>query len=476
MFDNDYNVKDLLDINYIDGITMVDQHGKIVYTVRYNPRFDNESDTYDVLNKNYLEVYNLDSLEESTIYNCLKQGIPITKSHQTFSDYRGRILTTKNITIPIIKNGKILGAVELSKDITTNEDVKRKCSRPTNFPAKKPLPCELNLAQYTFKDITTQNKYMLENIEKAKLIADSSSPILIYGSTGTGKELFVQSIHNHSYRRHKPFIAQNCASIPETLMETTLFGSVVGAYTGASDTPGIFELADGGTLFLDELNSMPWSMQAKFLRVLQDGLIKRVGDTKYKKVDVRIIAAMNVDPLEALHKKLLRDDIFYRLSVISFKLLPLKDRKEDIMLLTNYFISIYNHKFNKAVTTVSKKVAELFYTYDWPGNVRELQHIIEAAMNITNTNTIHIDHLPIYITEKYNHLQEPLLEDFLISPKSEESILPLNEAIEAIEVSMIKKALKKSAGNMSKASKLLKVSRQTLQYKIDKYGLDLDKD
>lgn len=477
MADRKLHSKDLLSIQYIDGITLVDHKGKIVYSVRYNPRFDNESSEYEVLNKNFLEVYHIDKLEESTIYNCLKSGMPIVNQHQTFSDYKGTVLTTQNITIPIIRNGKVLGAIELSKDITTNEDVRRissKYKEPINATLNGTFGNEYNFAQYTFDDIITRHQRFHQDIEKAKLIADSSSPILVYGETGTGKELFVQSIHNYSNRRDKPFIAQNCAAIPETLMETTFFGSVKGAYTEATDTPGIFEMADGGTLFLDEINSMPLNMQAKLLRVLQDGVIRRIGDVKYRKVNVRIVAAMNIDPLEALGKKLLRDDIFYRLSVINFKLLPLRVRSEDILPLSQHFISNYNIRFNKSVTAISKNVEALFLEYEWPGNVRELQHVIEAAMNITTTNTIGVNHLPIYISEKFTDLQDNPVTDSNSLSISVDNEQPLSEVVEQVEISMIKNALKVCKGNMSKASRLLKISRQTLQYKIDKYQINIE--
>lgn len=467
---NKLDIGDLIGLNYIDGITIVDNHGRIVYSVRHNPRFDSDSQVADmnnVLNRNFLETYKLKNIEESSLYKSLKYKVPIYNKCQTFKDFKDRIYNTQNITIPIIRSGKVVGAIELSKDITTNKHIDNNYGQSKeSYFINNPASSNQYMAQYHFEDIITSNEIMLENISKAKLIADSTSPILVYGATGTGKELFIQSIHNYSSRKDKPFVVQNCASIPETLMETTLFGCVKGAFTGSSNTAGLFELADGGTLFLDEFNSMPLNMQAKLLRVLQDGYIKRVGDTRYKKVDVRIIVAMNIDPMEALNTKLIRDDVFYRLNVISFKLIPLINRREDIVPLANYFISKYNLRFNKSVTGIDDKVEDLLLKYDWPGNVRELQHIIESAMNIVSCNKIMLDHLPIYITEKYKLLES---EDIL----SVDNIKPLNEVVKDLEIKMIKLALNKTNYNVSKAAKLLKLTRQTLQYKIEKYNIEL---
>ena len=303
---------------------------------------------------------------------------------------------------------------------------------------------------------------MKRSIEKAKMIAGSDSSVLVYGETGTGKELFVQSIHNYSKRKKKSFIAQNCAALPETLFESILFGSVKGSFTGAEDKAGLFEMADGGTLFLDEINSMPLNLQAKLLRVIQEGSLRRIGDNKNRKVDVRIITAMNIDPKEALDSDKIRKDLFYRLNVNSLKLISLKKRRNDINLLVNHFIEKYNNQSNKDIKGISKEVEMLFYLYDWPGNVRELQHIIEGAMNIAREDIIGLGSLPAYFkdivtdVEKYNE---------------NETIQPLNELVEIIEKKMINNAIKKAGGNVSKAAKYLEISRQTLQYKMKKYDI-----
>lgn len=458
-----------LDMEYVDAIMIIDHTGKIVYSVRYNPRFDDESkleDFKDIIDKNILEVYPTLDVEESTIINCLKHGIPKYEDNQVFYDYKGRVYNTQNLTLPIIKSGKILGAIEISKDITRIEELSDKNKKSIQIPSKENNKNNRIIAKYNFEDILTKNEEMKENIHKCKMVANSISSVLVYGETGTGKELFVQSIHNYSYRKNKPFIAQNCAALPESLFESILFGSVKGAFTGAIDKAGLFEQANGGTLFLDEINSMPINLQAKLLRVLQDGYVRRVGDSKDRKVDVRIMAAMNEEPMEALDKGHIREDLLYRLNVVSIKLVPLRERKEDISLYVNLFIKQYNQKLDKNVSGISKEVERLFYEYNWPGNVRELQHIIEASINMVDKGLIEVRHLPIYLSE---NIENRDLKDNI------DEVKPLNEAIEELEKRMIINSLKKTDGNISKASNYLSIPRQTLHYKINKYNIDVNK-
>lgn len=470
-----------LNMKYVDAVMIVDNKNKIVYSVRFNPRFDKdgcEDEFESIINRNFLEVYSSIKPEESSVMTCLKYGIPIYRESQRFYDEKGRVYNTQNLTLPIIRSGKILGAIELSKDVT-------KIKEDTLLSAKKfrsvidavidgPFKLDEFSAKYEFNDIITKNEEMLKNIKKAKIVADSNSSILVYGETGTGKELYVQSIHNYSSRRHKPFIAQNCAALPENLFESILFGSVKGAFTGAVDKPGLFEQAHGGTLFLDEINSMPINLQAKLLRVLQYGVIRRIGDSKDRKADVRIIAAMNVEPLKAVKEGQLREDLFYRLNVVSIKLIPLRNRLEDIPLYVKYFINKYNEELNKNVKGISSEVEKLFMSYDWPGNVRELQHIIEAAINIVDDGYIELENLPIYLAEKID------LDDDYESPEEHfyfsllEGRKSLDSVVNSIEKKMIIDALEKSKGNISKATETLKITRQRLYYKMSKYNIELD--
>lgn len=270
---------------------------------------------------------------------------------------------------------------------------------------------------------------------------------MIYGETGTGKELLVQSIHNASPRKSEAFIAQNCAAIPSSLLESILFGTAKGSYTGAVDRPGLFELADGGTLFLDEINSMPLDIQAKLLRVLENGVIRRIGGTKEHGVNVRIIAAMNEPADVCLREKTLRSDLYYRLNVINLQIPPLRDRKGDLPLLTDHFIQKYNFLFGKLVTKVDEEVKVRFNQYDWPGNVRELEHAIESAMNIMDGDSITVEHIPMHIAGD--------------TPAPERtkpiSLQPLRQALIDTEENLIRQALAETEGNIQKAAKLLEI-------------------
>lgn len=452
-------------MGYVDAIMIVDRHGKIVYSVRYNPRFYNdglEDELENIINKNFLEVYPDMEPSDSTMIKSITEGKTLYRPQQIFSDYKGRVINTQNLTIPIIRSGKILGAIELSKDITKIEEKVEDRIHIIDNNSKKAIEG----LKYTFDDIITSNKTMLHNINQAKIIANNNSSVIVYGETGTGKELYVQSIHSYSNRMNKPFIVQNCAALPENLFESILFGSVKGAFTGAVDKAGLFEEAHGGTLFLDEVNSMPLTLQAKLLRVLQDGRVRRVGDTKEKEVDVRIISAMNIEPVKAMELGQIREDLFYRLSVVNIKLLPLRDRKEDIMLYVDHFINIYNKKYNKLIKGISDDVKELFFNYNWPGNVRELQHIIESSMNFAQDRIIRTVHLPVYLSEKELE-SSTMIEDIYNLGQSRS----LDDVLEGMEKQMIIKALEESKGNITKAASILKITRQRLHYKLDKYRI-----
>lgn len=289
--------------------------------------------------------------------------------------------------------------------------------------------------------------------------AEGDASVLIYGDTGTGKELFVHSIHNSSKRRNNPFIAQNCAALPAALLEGILFGTTKGGFTGAEDRPGLFELANGGTLFLDEINSMPLELQSKLLRVLQDGNIRRVGGTNTINVDIRIIAATNVPPEEAVERKQLRKDLFYRLNVVSFEIPALKDRKDDIPILVDHFIKKFNEKLNRNVKGISRAVLNLFLNYRWEGNVRELEHLIEGIMNIYDGEIIDLEHIP------------PKIKQNVITQNKKHKDLSLKRVLDETERTLIQEALRQADNNITHAAGLLKIPRQTLQYKISKHKI-----
>ncbi len=454
------------------GIIVVDNNANIVY---YNETKSNvfESDPKYAIGKNVLEIFDGMKEEENTIYRVLKTEIPIINYVQTLNNFKGNKVILVTTTVPLYNENKIIGVLEVLEDINDYKEIYKRIINLTSLEEKSKnnnQEYKSNGTTYTLNNIISISNSMQELKKKIYKIADSTSPVLIYGETGTGKELVVQSIHNASFkRRKKPFIAQNCAAIPRSLLESILFGTTSGSFTGSKEKPGLFELADGGTLFLDEINSMDIDLQAKLLRVLQEGKIRRLGGHKTIEINVRVIAATNIMPLEAVERGLIRQDLYYRLNVISLNVTPLRERKEDIDILVEYFIEIYNCMLNKKVEKVSLECIKIFYEYDWPGNVRELKYTIERIMNFTDNVVIEIDDLPEYI-RNINKINNPVSND-LRNKIEEEEILPLKETIVDFEKRMIKKALLKTKGNKSKTARMLKIPRQTLNSKINKYGI-----
>lgn len=457
-------------------LTHLDE-GILVVDTGANVTFYNEPATSiagisseEAIGKNILEIFPKLTNETSTFYHVLRTKQPMVDYVQTYSNYRGKKVTTVTSTIPLLKEGKIAGALEIYRPFNSVKELSEKIvSLQKELFKKKSSNSDYggNGTQYTFDDIVGESNAIKELKLKAKKIADSSSPVLVYGETGTGKELLVQGIHNAGiYRRNKPFIAQNCAAIPNSLLEGILFGTALGSFTGAKDRPGLFELADGGTLFLDEINSMDIELQAKLLRVLQDGIIRRVGGRKTVKVDVRVIASTNEDPIKVIEHKRLRRDLFYRLNVISLDIPRLKERIQDIPLLIKDFIKGYNKKLNKNILGVTEECIELMKEYDWPGNVRELKYTIESIMNFTEGNRIGIRDLPIHMSgyKSSDMEDEHIEEDY-------NSLPPLKQALAQYEKKLVVRALEKSNGNCAKAARLLKVPRQTLHNKTKKYDI-----
>lgn len=311
-------------------------------------------------------------------------------------------------------------------------------------------------AIYTFDKIIGNNKEFLKTIEFAKQVADSRSTILIMGESGTGKEVFAQSIHNYSERRNETFIALNCGAIPKNLIESELFGYDEGAFTGAKKNghPGKFEIADGGTIFLDEIGEMPLDMQTRLLRVIEEGTVGRIGSTKEIVVDVRIIAATNKDLIEEVNKGNFRKDLFYRLNVLPLRLPALRDRKDDIPLLIDYFMNRISKRINKKIIEIPKDYLKELVEYDWPGNIRELENLIELMLNTGCMDHNHIINKRAISSENYIDIEE----------------VELN--LEKVEKEIITKALRKFSGNITNCAKALGIGRNTLYRKINKYKID----
>jgi len=305
-----------------------------------------------------------------------------------------------------------------------------------------------------------------EVAQKVQKVAPAKTTVLLLGESGTGKELFARAVHNLGGRREYPFVPINCAAIPRELLETELFGHEKGSFTGAEARKiGKFELADKGTIFLDEIAEMDMALQAKILRVIQEGEIERVGGIKAIKIDVRIVAASNKDLERAVDEKLFREDLFYRLNVFPVMIPPLRDRKEDIPLLAEYFISKYCRELKSSVKGISADAMEVLMTYPWKGNVRELENCVERAIILCDGDTILDDHIVLNRQMGVDHA----LRNLPMSGTLEEAS---REAIRIAETQRISKALKETKGNKSRAAELLQVSYKTLLTKIKDYGIE----
>lgn len=320
--------------------------------------------------------------------------------------------------------------------------------------------------RYSFRNIIGNSPTMHEVFRVMRHAASSESNVLITGESGTGKELVARAIHSNSVRARRKFVVINCGAIPEGLLESELFGYIRGAFTGAvSDKKGLIEEADRGTLFLDEIGELARTLQVKLLRILQDGEFLRVGDTKPRKVDIRVIAATNRDLKKAIAEKKFREDLYYRLNVIPIELPPLRERKEDIPLLVNHFIEKHKIKaIGKKIAGISKEAMQALINHHFPGNVRELENAIEYAIAFTSGPSIQKDDLPKYILET-----KPISEEVCTMP-----LMPLREAKADFERSIIIAALIEAGGNISEAARLLKIHRQNLQQKIRLLGIDIN--
>jgi arginine utilization regulatory protein len=361
--------------------------------------------------------------------------------------------------------GSVVGAVEISRDFTKIIEL---YDRISNLREKNNTNREGN---FLFENITGYNSNFLKAVENAKKASKSASTVLICGETGTGKEVFAKCIHNESNRFNKPFIAVNCAALPEGLLEGILFGTVKGGFTGAVDRPGLFEQADGSTLLLDEINSMSISLQAKLLRVLQEGHLRRVGGIKDIPVNVRIIATTNENPQVAIKKGALRKDLFYRLNVVNILIPPLKERREDIPLFIKEFVSKYNESLSKNVWEISNEIYDGFMSYDWPGNVRELKNYIEGAMNMVSGHILKKEHFTPQVQELVflNSSKLPSYSNFEYGFD-----MAIDEYMDSVEKNIISKALIQAKQNISEAARMLKIKRQTLQHKMKKYNINID--
>lgn len=376
-----------------------------------------------------------------TLAETIKTGKPIMNRAVEIIDSKGQRKTVIISTALLRdKTSKIIGGVETFRDNTVVEQLQKEIT-----------------GKYSFEDIISQSHKMQELFSILPNIAETTTTVLIEGQSGTGKELLARAIHNLSFRRAKPFIAVNCGALPDTLLESELFGYKAGAFTDAKkDKPGRFELAQGGTIFLDEIGDISPAVQVKLLRVLQNKTFEPVGAVESVKADVRVITATNKSLDELVRQGEFRDDLYYRINVLRLTLPALKERKEDIPLLIDHFIAKFNSLHNKNICCVSNDVIAALLEYGYPGNIRELENIIEHCFVLCDGQVIEIKHLPSSVCG---------VRQFSIQQQNQTT------SIEQMEIALIKQALSANKGNKTKAAKQLGIDKSTLFRKLKSYKI-----
>jgi len=442
------------DLEYSRNVVIVDNKGKIIYFS------ENNLSAYDLIfedtiGRKVTSLYKNLDISNSSMIAAVKTGKTFLNLKQGLRTQRDNTVYQVGSTYPLIEDGKIIGAIEYC-------EIKKEDFRSAPKPLlNNKIVYKENGTCYTTDDIITRNTKMLEIKNRIQKASKTDSTILIQGNTGTGKELVAQSIHNCSNRKDKPFISQNCGAIPENLFESLLFGTTKGSYTGAEDKAGIFEMAKGGTLFLDEINSLSLYTQVKLLKVIEEKRIRRIGGTQDIPLDIRIIVALNQAPEKLIEEGKMRADLYYRLSVVQINLPDLIARKDDIELLSNYFIERYNQELGLNVKPISCEILEVFEKYNWPGNIRELKNIIEGGFNNLVYNELTIMDVPKRVFEIKKTSPLEILEG---------SEYTLKTYLEDQERNIIYEAYKNNNNSLIATAKSLKMSSQLLRYKLDKYG------
>ena len=449
--------------NFVDGIIVTDTNADVVYIHQFTPDLTTLSEK-DSIGKNLFDIYPQMDPKSSTIMKALACGEVTLNNRSHLVTAEGDSFDVVDDTFPIREDGRIIGAVCI-----THSPARQQALSALNISSQQSkMPKDL----FTEADIVGRSDAIKTLRQQVRKISQTSSSLLIFGDTGTGKEMVAQSVHSGSNRKCKPFLTQNCAAIPASLLESIFFGTIKGSYTGAENHAGIFETADGGTVFLDEINSMDVGLQAKLLRVLEEKKITRIGSTESINVDVRIIAAVNRPPLECIKDGTLRPDLFYRLGSVTLNIPALRDRAGDVELLTKFFVDDYNASMKKNIIGVSQDVMTVFRNYSWPGNVRELKNVIEGAFNLCDSTIIGLGDLPAYMLSDVE--VEKIVAENQASSNDIQWLGSLKKNMEAYEKSIIINAIKNNK-SLVRAAEYLGISRQSLNQKINKYNVSVVK-
>lgn len=454
-----------------DGIVITDKNGIILIYNREKEIQENR-DRKEMIGKYIWDAYDY-SLEEKSEHQAVyKSEKPIINEYSAHSVVDGIPRYINYSTYPLKIRGKTVGAYSVSKNETSLhqslvDTIKQR--REFNRKSDKNLPTEYyeNGTRYTFSNIVGDSEGMKNVIRMAQNIAFLDNSVLIIGETGTGKEVLAQSIHNFSDRESEPFIGLNCSAIPENLLESMLFGTEKGAYTGAVDSKGLFEKAGRGTIFLDDINTMAIPLQAKLLRALQERKVTRVGSSKSYDINCRILSATNEDPFSLINEGKLREDLYYRIAGFSIRIPPLRSRKEDIILLVEYFIRRYNHLLEKSAIGVDPVLKKVLDDYKWPGNIRELENLVENMLVNADSDEkyLTVEDIPPYLKERFNAPEYEEYQEVELKNKS------YNKIVDNFERKILFRALEDRDWNISKTARDLDLNRNSLIYKMDRLKL-----
>lgn len=448
-------------------ILVVDDDESLRRVIEYNI----SEEGYDVLpcdsGKKAIEIFKENEID--LVITDLQMpemgGIELIKQIRAIAPSAMVIVITAFGTVDTAVESMKLGAFEYITKPFNREELKiivKKALEVGDLMIENRYLKEMVSEKFNFENMIGSSPKMEEIYTSASQVAKSDATVLILGESGTGKELLAKGIHMNSQRKDKPFVAINCGALPENLIESELFGHTKGSFTGAlADKKGKFELADGGTLFLDEVAEIKPHLQVTLLRVLQEGIVDKVGGTEPLNVDVRVIAATNREIEEDVANGRFREDLYYRLCVVPLKLPPLRERKDDIPLLTDYFISKYAAKTGMEKHKIESKTMKTLIDYQWPGNVRELENLIERMIVMNRTGVISEDELPDRIRSRPEMIGKVIME------LPDEGI-----SLENLEKELILKAYDKCEQNQSKTARFLGITRNTLLYRMDKFGID----
>lgn len=457
-----------------EGVILTDRTCQIIV---FNPAKEQmeQMSAQEVMGRISWDAYSHSSKEHSEHKKVFDSGVPILNAYRPHA-YVGEIpIYIHYSTYPIIRDGEILGVYTISRNETILRDLLYETIEHKRLLSKEEAQESesISIAQgthFTFSDIVGRSQVMRNLIREAQTVAPLNTPVLITGETGTGKEVLAQSIHNLG-RERKKFVAINCAAIPENLVESVLFGTVKGAYTGSVDSIGLFREAQDGTLFLDEINSMSTFMQAKLLRALQEMSVRPVGGLKEYPIRCRLICASNEEPEVLLREKRLRSDLFYRISGFCLSVPPLRERKEDAVELAHLFIKRYNKEFGKHVDRMSPQLEAWVREGDWPGNTRELQNVIQNIMlRVQETEEeLSTDHIPDYV----RRLQDADKQPGGTPPAPEDAPRwDLRQLLRDYQRKLLLQSLEQSGWNITRAAGKLGIGRQNLLSRMKRLSLN----